>query len=335
MTRFPLPVALAALALALALAIVAGVAYGAVTIPPDRIIAVLAGGGDRTDATIVLMLRLPRVLGAALVGAALAVAGALLQGMLRNPLADPYVLGTSAGGALGAVVGLLLGGALGLFAVPTLAFAGALLSVYLVWRLARVGPETPVVTLLLAGVVLSAVVGSLITFLEVASDRLQLRLSTLLGLLVGGVSVISWTQLAIAAALVGVALVVGLVFAHRLDAFSFGDEIAAALGVDVEGTKRVVLTTAALLAAAAVSLAGLVGFVGLVAPHLVRAVLGPAHTRLVPAAALTGAAFLVAADLLARIALAPTELPVGVVTGLIGGPFFFALLWRQRAGYRL
>ena len=335
MTRFPLPVALAVLALALALAIVAGVAYGAVTIPPDRIIAVLAGGGDRTDATIVLMLRLPRVLGAALVGAALAVAGALLQGMLRNPLADPYVLGTSAGGALGAVVGLLLGGALGLFAVPTLAFAGALLSVYLVWRLARVGPETPVVTLLLAGVVLSAVVGSLITFLEVASDRLQLRLSTLLGLLVGGVSVISWTQLAIAAALVGVALVVGLVFAHRLDAFSFGDEIAAALGVDVEGTKRVVLTTAALLAAAAVSLAGLVGFVGLVAPHLVRAVLGPAHTRLVPAAALTGAAFLVAADLLARIALAPTELPVGVVTGLIGGPFFFALLWRQRAGYRL
>ena len=335
MTRVPLAIALAALAAVVCLAIVFGIAYGAVAIPPDRVVASLAGRGDPTETAIILGLRLPRVLGAALVGAALAGAGALLQGLLRNPLADPYVLGTSAGGALGAVVGLLFGGALGLFAVPALAFAGALLSVVLVWRLARVGAETPVVTLLLAGVVLSAVAGSLITLLEVAGDRLQLRLSTLLGLLVGGVSVISWAQLAVAAVLVGAALAVAIAVAHRLDAFSLGDDVAATLGVDVEGTKRLVLATSALLAAAAVSLAGLVGFVGLVAPHLVRAVLGPGHARLIPAAALTGAAFLVAADLLARIALAPTELPVGVVTGLIGGPFFFALLWRHRAGYRL
>jgi iron complex transport system permease protein len=335
MRRVPLSLALGALAAALAVAMVAGVAYGAVTIPPDRVIAALAGGGDATDSTIILALRLPRVLGAALVGAALAAAGALLQGLLRNPLADPYVLGTSAGGALGAVVGLLFGGALGLFAVPALAFAGALLSVYLVWQLARVGAETPVLTLLLAGVVLSTAAGSLITLLEVASDRLQLRLATLLGLLVGGVSVISWTQLAIAAALVVAAFAVALAVARALDAFSLGEDVAASLGVDVERTKRVVLAASALLAAAAVSLAGLVGFVGLIAPHLVRTVLGPGHARLVPAAALAGAAFLVAADLVARIALAPTEIPVGVVTGLVGGPFFFALLWRHRATYRL
>jgi iron complex transport system permease protein len=233
------------------------------------------------------------------------------------------------------VFGLLFGGALGLFAVPVLAFAGALLSVLLVWRLARVGAETPVVTLLLAGVVLSSVAGALITLLEVASDRLQLRLATLLGLLVGGVSVISWAQLALSAALVGAALVVGLGVASRLDALSLGDEVATGLGVDVERTKRLVLGATALLAAAAVSLAGLIGFVGLVAPHLVRTVLGPAHARLIPAAALAGAGLLVAADLVARVALAPTELPVGVVTGLVGGPFFFALLWRQRALYRL
>ena len=335
MRRPPLALSLTALTFALGIAVVAGVAYGAVAIPPERILAALGGGADPTETAIILSLRLPRVLGAALVGAALAVAGSLLQGMLRNPLADPYVLGTSAGGALGAVIGLLFGGNLGLFAVPLLAFAGALVSVYVVWRLARVGAQTPVVTLLLAGVVLSAMSGSAITLLEVASDRLQLRLSTLLGLLVGGVSVISWAQLAVAAALVAVAGAIGLAYAYRLDAISLGDDVAAGLGIDVERTKRLVLATTALLAAAAVSLAGLVGFVGLVAPHLVRTLLGPAHARLIPAAALAGAALLVAADLLARVALAPTELPVGVVTGLVGGPFFFALLWRHRAAYRL
>jgi iron complex transport system permease protein len=327
--------ALAGLLFALGTAIVVGVAYGAVTIPPERILAALVGRGDPQDSAIILDLRLPRVLGAALVGAALATAGVLLQGILRNPLADPFVLGTSAGGALGAVLGLLWGGALGLFTVPALAFVGALLSVYFVWRLARVGAETPVVTLLLAGVVLSAVSGSIITLLQVASDRLQLRLSTLIGLLMGGVSVISWAQLAVAAALVAVAFAVAVYVSHRLDALSFGDDVAGAVGVDTERTKRVVLATSALLAAAAVSLAGVVGFVGLVAPHFVRVLLGPSHARLVPAAALAGAAFLVAADLLARLALAPAELPVGVISGLVGGPFFFALLWRHRAAYQL
>lgn len=326
---------IAALAAALVAALVAGVAFGAVLIPPQRVLGALLGGGDAVDTAIVVSLRLPRVLGAALVGAALAAAGALLQGMLRNPLADPYVLGTSAGASVGAVLGLLFGGALGFLVIPVLAFIGALLSVVIVWQLARVGGETPVVTLLLAGVVLSAFAGSITTLFLVASDRLQLRLSAVLGWLMGGISVVTWQQLAAAVLLVGLALTVSFLVAPRLDAISLGDDVAAGVGVDVERTKRIVLATSALLAAAAVSLAGLVAFVGLVAPHATRVLLGPAHARLVPASALAGAAFLVWADLFARTALAPAELPVGVISGLVGAPFFFALLWRHRAAYRL
>ncbi len=335
MRRLSPAVVYAALAAALVAATVAGVGLGAVLIPPDRVIGALLGRGEPTDNAIVLSLRLPRVLGAAVVGAALAAAGALLQGMLRNPLADPYVLGVSAGASLGAVIGLLVGGPFGFYAIPALAFAGALLSLVAVWRLARVGVETPVVTLLLAGVVLSAFAASIITLLQVASDRLQVRLAALLGVLMGGVSVVGWEQLALSAAIVIAALALALVVAPRLDALSFGEEVASSVGVDVERTKRLVLVASSLLAAAAVSLAGLVAFVGLVAPHAVRLVMGPSHARLLPAAVLAGAAFLVVADLLARTALAPAELPVGAITGLVGGPFFFALLWRHRASYRL
>jgi iron complex transport system permease protein len=335
MNRLPLGLALGILAALLVGALAAGVALGAVWLPPDRILATLLGGGDPTESAIVMSLRLPRVLGAALVGAALAAAGVLLQGVLRNPLADPYVLGTSAGASIGAILGLLFGGAFGFIAIPALAFAGALLSVAIVWRLARVGGETPVVTLLLAGVVLSAFAGSVITVLMVMSDRLQLRLSTVLGLLMGGVSVVAWSQLALVAGLAALGLAVAVTVASRLDALSFGDDVAAGVGVDTERTRRLVLVAASLLAACAVSIAGLVAFVGLVAPHATRLLLGPRHVQLIPAAALTGAAFLVSADLVARLALAPAELPVGAITGLVGGPFFFALLWRHRATYRL
>lgn len=335
MRRAPYGPVLAALVLALAGAVIAGVAIGAVAIPPDRVIATLFGAGDPSESAIVLSLRLPRVLGAALVGAALAAAGVLLQGLLRNPLADPYVLGTSAGASVGAVMGLTLGGAFGFFAVPALAFAGAIGSIVVVWRLARVGAETPMVTLLLAGVVFSAFAGALVTFVLVSHDRLQLRLASVLAWLMGGVSVVTWTQLAVSVALVAIALGLAMVVGWRLDAFALGEETAATLGIDVEAFKREIVAIAALLTAAAVSIAGLVAFVGLIAPHAARLVVGPAHARLVPAAALAGAAFVVLADMAARVVAAPSELPMGVITGLVGGPFFFALLWRDRAAYRL
>ncbi|MBM4433935.1 MAG: iron ABC transporter permease [Chloroflexi bacterium] len=335
MRRAPYGPVVAALVLVLLAALVAAIAIGAVAIPPDRVIATLLGAGDPAETAIVVSLRLPRVLGAALVGAALAVAGVLLQGLLRNPLADPYVLGTSAGASVGAVLGLTLAGALGFFVVPALAFAGAILSIVVVWRLARVGAETPIVTLLLAGVVFSAFAGAIVTFVLVSHDRLQLRLASVLAWLMGGVSVVTWTQLAVSAALVVIALALAMAVVWRLDAFALGEETAATLGIDVEASKRGVVAIAALLTAAAVSIAGLVAFVGLIAPHATRLIVGPAHLRLVPAAALAGAAFVVLADLAARVVVAPSELPMGVISGLIGGPFFFALLWRDRAAYRL
>ncbi|MGH2500149.1 MAG: FecCD family ABC transporter permease [Candidatus Limnocylindria bacterium] len=333
--RAPVVPTLLLLAFGLAGATVLAVGIGAVAIPPDRLVSVLTGSGDPRDAAILLSIRLPRVLGAALVGASLAVAGALLQGILRNPLADPYVLGTSAGASVGAVIGFTLAGAFGFLVIPSLAFVGAIVAVFIVWNLARTTAGTPVVTLLLAGVVLSAIAGSIVTLFLVLGDRLQLRLATVIGWLMGGVSIASWAHLAIVALFIAVGLVVALTLAGRLDALALGEEVAAALGLDTERSIRAGLVASALLTAAAVSIAGLVAFVGLVAPHAVRLVLGPRHARLLPAAALAGALFVVVADLVARVALAPAELPVGVVSGLVGGPFFLALLWRQRAVYRL
>lgn len=335
MRRAPYVPVLAVLALTCLGATVLAIGVGAVAIPADRVILTLLGGGDAAESAIILSIRLPRVLGAALVGAALAAAGVLLQGLLRNPLADPYVLGTSAGASVGAVLGLVVAGALGFFVVPALAFVGALLSVVIVWRLARVGAETPVVTLLLAGVVFSAFAGAIVTFLLVSHDRLQLRLASVLAWLMGGVSVVTWSQLAVSAALVLVGLTVAVLLGWRLDALALGEEAAATLGIDVERSKRGTVAVAALLTAAAVSIAGLVAFVGLIVPHAMRLVVGPGHARLVPAAAIGGAAFVVLADTAARVVVAPSELPMGVISGLLGGPFFFALLWRDRASYRL
>ena len=312
------------------LSVVAGILVGAVGIAPADVVAALLGGGDGPSVTIVRELRLPRVLAAALVGGALAVAGTLLQGLLRNPLADPYVTGTSAGGALGAVAAIAFLGPGGGVLVPLCAFGGALIAVMLVWRLARIGGRTTVLAVLLAGIALSAFAGSLITVLLVASDRLALRLRAVLDVLVGGVSVRSNAELIVAAIVVVAGLAGALALAPRIDAYAFGEETAAALGVDTQRVAFGILLVTALLAGAAVALAGLVGFVGLVVPHALRAILGAAHRRLVAASFLGGAAALVLADLGARSAFAPAEMPVGVVTGLVGGPFFVVLLARQQ-----
>jgi iron complex transport system permease protein len=285
-------------------------------------------GADSTSGTIIRELRLPRVLGAALVGGALAAAGALLQGMLRNPLADPFVTGTSAGASLGAVLAIALGFEPAL--VPLAAFAGAIAAITLVWRLARLGGRTTVLTVLLAGVVLTSFAGALVTFILVSNDRLALRVRSVLGWLQGGVSVISWNELAVAAAVVTIGVVGAILLAPRIDAYAFGEETAAALGVDLDRTTAAVLATTALLTGAAVAIAGLIGFVGLVIPHALRFLLGATHRRLIVASIPAGAMALVLADLGARTVLAPAELPVGVITGLVGAPFFLALLVRSR-----
>lgn len=319
--------AFALLAVALVVSATAGILVGAVPIAPGDVLSALFGA-EGTNGTIIRELRLPRVLGAALVGGALAAAGALLQGMLRNPLADPFVTGTSAGASLGAVLAIALGFEPAL--VPLAAFVGAMAAITLVWRLARLGGRTTVLTVLLAGVVLTSFAGALVTFVLVSSDRLALRLRAVLGWLQGGVSVINWSELAVASIVVAVGVIAAVLLAPRIDAYAFGEETAAALGVDLDRTTAAVLATTALLTGAAVAIAGLVGFVGLVIPHALRFVLGATHRRLLVASVPAGAIALVLADLGARTALAPAELPVGVITGLVGAPFFLVLLVRSR-----
>ena len=317
----------ALLAVALVVSATAGILVGAVPIAPGDVLSALLGA-EGTNGTIIRELRLPRVLGAALVGGALAASGALLQGMLRNPLADPFVTGTSAGASLGAVLAVALG--LEPVIVPLAAFAGALGAIVLVWRLARLGGRTTVLTVLLAGVVLTSFAGALVTFILVSSDRLALRLRAVLGWLQGGISVISWSELAVVAVVVAIGVVGAVLLAPRVDAYAFGEETAAALGVDLDRTTAAVLATTALLTGAAVAIAGLIGFVGLVIPHALRFLLGATHRRLIIASIPAGAIALVLADLGARTALAPAELPVGVITGIVGAPFFLALLVRSR-----
>jgi iron complex transport system permease protein len=292
---------------------------------------------DQTDEIIILQLRLPHVVGAALVGMALAVAGVLFQGLLRNPLADPFLIGTSAGASLGITVAFLLPTtvfALGFEQIAAFAFFGALAAVALVYWLARVGGRTSVISLLLAGVVITTLMSAIQTLVVDLDTELQLRFRSVFAWQLGGIAVDDWSQIGIVAVLVLLGLTAALGLAATLNALALGEESAAYLGVQVERQKTLLIGVAALLTAAAVAIAGLVGFVGLVVPHALRLLLGPGHRLLLPASALGGALFLVVADLLARVIIAPAQLPLGVLTALAGGPFFLYLLRRSGQDYQ-
>jgi len=320
-------------------------AFGAVNISlPDMVKMVLnkvpfldfATTWRAVDETIVFQIRLPGVVGAALIGAALATAGVLFQGLLRNPMADPYIIGTSAGALLGATIAMILPinlAFLGFGLLPLAAFVGALTSVIVVYNLARVGGKTPMVSMLLAGFVVSALLTAIVSFIMAISGRLDLDIRSVFSFLMGQVSVVGWSEIAVIAPLVIGGIIGARFFAHHLNAFSLGEEGAAHLGIEVERDKILILALGSLLTAAAVSIGGLIGFVGLVMPHAMRMSLGPDHRLLVPASALAGAAFLVIADLLSRVILAPTPIPVGIVTAVIGAPFFLYLLRRSRREY--
>jgi iron complex transport system permease protein len=280
---------------------------------------------------------MPGVVGAALVGAALAVGGALFQGLLRNPLADPFLIGTSSGAALGAVVAFALPietfyGAY--FPLTTLfAFAGALVTVLFVYSLARTDGHTPVVTLLLAGVVVNAVLVSLQTLILTLNPHAQFQLEALFNWLSGGITVTNWYPVLVIAIIVIVGIVCAMSLSDVLDAFALGEEGVAHLGLHVERYKFLVIILASLITAAAVSISGLIGFVGLVMPHVMRLLLGPRHRLLLLTSAMGGAIFLTLADLLARTVAAPAVLPVGVFTALVGAPFFLFLLRRSKRTY--
>lgn len=288
------------------------------------------------EETILFQIRLPRVVAGALVGAALASAGVLFQGLLRNPMADPYIIGTSAGAALGATLAMLLPLSVAFYGfglVPVAAFVGALIAVFLVYNLARVGGKTPIVSMLLAGFAVSSMLVSAMFLLMAVSGKMGVKLPQVFSFLMGGISVSGWQKIIFVAPLVLIGIFLARLSAFHLNAFSLGEEGAAYLGINVERDKAIILAIGSLLTACAVSLGGLIGFVGLVIPHAVRLVLGPDHRLLLPAAALAGGAFLLLADLLARTLMAPSEIPVGIITALIGAPFFIYLLRRTRREY--
>jgi iron complex transport system permease protein len=327
--------------------VLVAVSFGSVAIPIDAIVQIVLNGTglfhftrqwDASLEVIIWQVRMPIVIGAAFVGAALAVAGTLFQGMLRNPLADPYLIGTSSGAALGATVAFVLpfDTVYGTFfpLTPVLAFMGALSTVLLVYVVARADGRTPVVTLLLAGVVVNAVLVAFQTLILTLWPSPDFgRILGLFNWLSGGVAIVGWQSLLVIGCIVIASILCSLCFADILDVFALGEEGAAHLGLHVERSKFVIVMIASLLTAAAVSISGLIGFVGLITPHLMRLLLGPRHRVLLPASALAGAIFLVLADLLARVALAPMVLPVGVFTALVGAPFFLFLLRGSKREY--
>ncbi|MFE7073527.1 FecCD family ABC transporter permease [Streptomyces sp. NPDC057620] len=277
---------------------------------------------------IVWQLRLPRTLLAAVCGAGLAVCGAVMQSLLRNPLADPFVLGVSSGASTGAVVVVVLGAGGGLVSVSAGAFLGALLSFGLVLLLSHtLGGTTDRVVL--SGVAAMQLFSALTSFVVMTAADAETTRGVLFWLL-GSLGGVGWTDVWVCLAVLVVALAVCLAYARTLDAFAFGQDAAATLGVSVARTRLVLLCVTALLTAALVSSAGAIGFVGLVLPHAARALVGSGHARLLPVAALAGAVFLVWVDTLARTVLDPQEVPVGVVTSLIGVPVFVLVLYRTR-----
>ena len=281
----------------------------------------------------IFRLRLARTVLSVVAGAGLSVAGVIFQAILRNPLAEPYVLGVSSGAGLGAVLAIVLGlSTAGAWTLPATAFAGAMATILLVYALARTPTGTaPVQTLLLSGVVVSAVLGSILMF--VVSIAPSEKLHSVVWWLLGNLQIFDWELLHIVSAVVAAGLAVSVLFGRDLNLMALGEEPAAHLGLDVEWTKQLFFLLASLMTGATVAACGLIGFVGLIVPHTVRLLVGPDHRRLVTASALAGAAFLVLADSVARTIVAPREVPIGVITAMLGGPFFLGLLRKRKASY--
>ncbi|HEX7434468.1 MAG TPA: iron ABC transporter permease [Anaerolineaceae bacterium] len=328
--------------LILVVAFVLSVAVGSVYIPPTTLLGLFASHlglplskewlqARDTAAVILFQLRLPRAILVAMVGAALSGSGAAYQGLFRNPLADPYLIGVASGAGLGAVLAMAINwpvSFLGLTAVPAAAFVFGLISVALVYFMARVGRTVPTTNLILAGVA----VGS---FATAVSSYLMLRsqgdLRRAIAWLLGGGTLSGWNPVLAASPYLVIGLGTLLVMGHALNVLQFGDEQAQQLGLPVETVRRIVIVAASLTTAAAVAFAGIIGFVGLVIPHVVRMAWGGDYRRLIPLSILCGASLLLLADLLARVVISPEELPVGVITALVGAPFFLWVLRRSKA----
>ncbi len=326
MRRSPLFLSL----ITLAIAFVLSLAIGSVFISPKELWGILRGAGNETFSFIVWQIRLPRTILIALTGAALSGSGAAYQGLFRNPLADPFLIGVASGAGLGAVIAMSVKWPYtfwGLMAIPMAAFIAALLTVFIVYFLARVGQTIPTTNLILAGVAFSSFATSLTSFLMLRSTS---EVRRALGWLLGGASQAGWTAILAVLPYLIIGLGILLISGHALNLLQFGDDQAQQLGLNVTRIKTILLIAASLATAAAVAFSGIIGFIGLIVPHLIRIWFGADYRRLIPLSILGGASALLVSDVIARIVLAPQEIPVGIITALVGAPFFLWVLRRSK-----
>lgn len=285
---------------------------------------------------IILDIRLPRILAGVIIGGGLAASGVLYQGVFRNPMADPYVLGVSAGASVGAGAGLLFGSGLSLLGFPivqTTAFIAALATVFIVYNISRIGSRVPVMTLLLSGIAITIFLSAIYEIMQVVSTNFELH--ALVSFAIGGISNVGWKAIWQISPFIIIGIIISYMFSRDLNMISLGEDTAQHLGVNTERTKKILLTLGAMMTAAAVSISGLIGFVGLMIPHITRLIMGPDHRLLLPASVIVGAIFLVLCDAIARILTGAAELPVGVITAIAGGPFFIFLLRKKKTDYRM
>lgn len=312
--------------LLLLIAFILSLAIGSVFISPVELWKILRGLGDETFTFIIWQIRLPRTVLVALTGAALSGSGAAYQGLFRNPLADPFLIGVASGAGLGAVIAMSIQWPYsfwGLMAIPMSAFIAALITVFIVYFLARVGQTIPTTNLILAGVAFSSFATSLTSFLMLRSTS---EVRRALGWLLGGASQAGWTAILAILPYIVIGLGILLINGHRFNLLQFGDDQAQQLGLNVTRTKTILLIAASLATAAAVAFSGIIGFIGLVVPHILRLWFGGDYRRLIPLSIIGGASALLFSDVVARIVLAPQEIPVGIITSLVGAPFFLWVL---------
>ncbi len=334
---------IACLGVVLIATIIFSLAFGASDASVIAVVKSLISGADDTesalsvrDRIIIYDIRLPRVILGTLIGASLAVSGAVMQGLFRNPLADPGIVGVSAGAGLGAVSVIVLGGTIfapvvalfGLYALPLAAFFGALAFTLILYRVATRRGQTSIATMLLAGIALGAMAAAYIGVLVYVADDKQLRDLTFWSL--GSLAGASWIKILASGPLIAFALVISPFLARGLNGLALGEASASHLGIPVQRFKRIAIVTVAAATGASVAVSGGIGFVGVVVPHLLRLVIGPDHRYLLPAAALLGASLLLIADAVSRTIVAPSELPIGIVTAAVGAPFFLWILLRRR-----
>ena len=311
-------------------ALLLSLAIGSVFISPKEIWQVIIGNGSEISTSILWKIRLPRTILVALTGMALGGSGATYQGLFRNPLADPFLIGIASGAGLGAVIAMSIDWPYsfwGLMAIPMAAFLAALITVFIVYSLARVGQTIPTTNLILAGVAFSSFATSLTSFLMIRSTS---EVRRALGWLLGGATQNNWNAILAMLPYLLIGISVLLFSGHALNLLQFGDEQAQQLGLNVTRTKRILLIASSLTTAAAVAFSGIIGFIGLIVPHLIRLWFGADYKRLLPLSILGGGTALLASDIIARILIAPQEIPVGIITALAGAPFFLWVLRRSK-----